>query len=119
MSTENLYRFYHSSRLVSLEGVFTEYAEVMAAMQDVEVCFIGALGKHSVVYVTISEENVKLLSSDPIVVGTFRDHVGVVGHDPVEVYLEYHADDAPDERTEEYEKVLALVNELHPPEIEE
>ena len=83
-----IYRFrMDCGRMGSLDGVFTAEVERIEAVMGTEVYLGEVLGKHSEVFVTLSDENIVEVECSPEFVEEFRKVVGGVGINPLD-YIE-------------------------------
>ena len=79
-----IYRFdVDYGRGFGVEGVFAASAEEVASIMGKEIYFGEICGKHSKITATPDEENLQLLTDDPVVVRAFIKFGLASGHNPL------------------------------------
>jgi hypothetical protein len=79
-----LYKFYWDcGRQGDVDGTFVATEEEVAAAMGKEVYFGEILGKHSEIFGTLEEKDLKVLTDDQKFIEMFEKLVGDVGHNPL------------------------------------
>lgn len=94
---ENYYRMGH------LSGVFVADDATVARAMGHTVHFSEALGKHSDISTKLTDDNLKLITDDQVIVKFFDDHLhGGTGVNPIQLFEEQEEseDDEEDEDEE-------------------
>lgn len=92
--TTKIYRFHENcGRNGSLNGLFTATDELIEWAMGKTVMFDEALGKHTEIEVTLSEENLSIIEATPEQLEWFIKNISTFGHNPMELLEEqeeYH-----------------------------
>lgn len=84
MSKEGIYRFvWDIRRMGELEGLFAATDEDVKNAINKDVYFGEVLGKHSDIGGTLEEEDIKLVTEDPVAVDVFKEHALYCGYNPL------------------------------------
>jgi hypothetical protein len=85
--TNGIYRYSeYFGRMGSLDGVFVATDKEVAEAMGKTVHMGEVLGKHSDINAHITPETITRITEDPQFVKFFFDHIGEVGHNPIEQY---------------------------------
>lgn len=92
--TKGLYKFYRDfGRMGDLDGVFISDMDEVADLIGKYVYFGEVLGKHSDIGVTIKEDDIQLLTIDPVAVEIVSKYNLESGYNPFEYYEEEEDDE--------------------------
>jgi len=97
MTGKGLYRFScDCGRMGDLDGLFVATQEEVDEVIGKEVYFGEVLGKHSEIFGVIEENEITLLTTDPLIVGTMEQYVtyrgAICGYNPVAIYRDANED---------------------------
>ena len=106
MTGKGLYKFsWDCGSMGDLDGLFVATHEEVDEIIGKEVYFGEVLGKHSEIFGVIEESDIKLLTTDPLIVGTMEQYVtyrgAICGYNPVALYRA--ADDDYDDTDEDWD----------------
>jgi hypothetical protein len=93
---EGIYRFYWDcGRIGDVSSIFLSNDDSIAWLIGRECYFGEILGKHSNIHGTINEDDIELVTEDPVAVDIFRKYGMANGYDPFD-YVTSDKEDVPE-----------------------